>query len=120
MCPVVGSWLGKDYTAKAAGVLETELTAAGIPHDLKVYPAPSTRSSTTNCGSTTLPRRRTRGSGCWPSSPTMSKARRDRRKPLEAEQRRKPNAAAMMRAVPTFPGVGRSQRRVVVHVPLRR
>jgi carboxymethylenebutenolidase len=38
MCPVVGSWPGKDFTSKAAGVLETELTAAGIPHDLKVYP----------------------------------------------------------------------------------
>jgi len=38
MCPVVGSWPGKDITTRAAGVLETELTAAGIPHDLKVYP----------------------------------------------------------------------------------
>jgi carboxymethylenebutenolidase len=38
MCPVVGSWPGKDFTTKAAGVLDTELTAAGIPHDLKVYP----------------------------------------------------------------------------------
>jgi len=38
MCPVVGSWPDKDFTTKAAGVLETELTAAGIPHDLKVYP----------------------------------------------------------------------------------
>jgi len=38
MCPVVGSWPGKDFTTKAAGVLETELTAAGIPPDLKVYP----------------------------------------------------------------------------------
>jgi len=38
MCPVVGSWPDKDITTKAAGVLETELTAAGIPHDLKVYP----------------------------------------------------------------------------------
>lgn len=38
LCPVVGSWPGKDITTKAAGVLETELTAAGIPHDLKVYP----------------------------------------------------------------------------------
>jgi hypothetical protein len=31
----VGSWPGKDFTTKAAGVLETELTAARIPHDLK-------------------------------------------------------------------------------------
>jgi len=38
LCPVVGSWPGKDITTKAAGILETELTAAGIPHDLKVYP----------------------------------------------------------------------------------
>lgn len=38
LCPVVGSWPGKDITTRAAGVLETELTAAGIPHDLKVYP----------------------------------------------------------------------------------
>jgi carboxymethylenebutenolidase len=38
MCPVVGSWPDKDFTTKAAGVLETELTAASIPHDLKVYP----------------------------------------------------------------------------------
>lgn len=38
MCPVVGSWPGHDFTTKAAGVLEVELSAAGIPHDLKVYP----------------------------------------------------------------------------------
>jgi len=37
LCPVVGSWPDKDITTKAARVLETELTAAGIPHDLKVY-----------------------------------------------------------------------------------
>jgi carboxymethylenebutenolidase len=37
LCPVVGSWPGKDFTTKAAGVLEAELTAAGIPHDLKIY-----------------------------------------------------------------------------------
>jgi carboxymethylenebutenolidase len=35
MCPVVGSWPGKDFTTKAAGVLETDLTSAGIPHDLE-------------------------------------------------------------------------------------
>jgi dienelactone hydrolase len=35
---VVGSWPDHDFTTKAAGVLETELTAAGIRHDLKVYP----------------------------------------------------------------------------------
>jgi carboxymethylenebutenolidase len=38
LCPVVGSWPGKDFTTKTAGVLETRLTAAGIPHDLKIYP----------------------------------------------------------------------------------
>lgn len=38
LCPVVGSWPGRDFTTKAAGVLETELTAAGVAHDLKVYP----------------------------------------------------------------------------------
>lgn len=38
LCPVVGSWPGKDFTTKAAKILETELTAAGVPHDLKVYP----------------------------------------------------------------------------------
>jgi carboxymethylenebutenolidase len=38
LCPVVGSWPGQDITTKAAGVLEERLTAAGIPHDLKVYP----------------------------------------------------------------------------------
>jgi carboxymethylenebutenolidase len=38
LCPVVGSWPGKDITTKAAGVLETGLTEAGVPHDLKVYP----------------------------------------------------------------------------------
>lgn len=38
MCPVVGSWPAKDFTTKAAGVLETELTAAGVAHDLKIYP----------------------------------------------------------------------------------
>jgi len=38
LCPVVGSWPDKDFTTKAAGILETELTAAGTPHDLKVHP----------------------------------------------------------------------------------
>ena len=38
MCPVVGSWPDKDITTGAAAVLETELSAAGTPHDLKVYP----------------------------------------------------------------------------------
>jgi carboxymethylenebutenolidase len=38
MCPVVGSWPDRDISTGAAGTLETELTAAGIAHDLKVYP----------------------------------------------------------------------------------
>jgi carboxymethylenebutenolidase len=38
MCPVVGSWPDRDVSTGAAAVLETELTIASIPHDLKVYP----------------------------------------------------------------------------------
>jgi carboxymethylenebutenolidase len=38
LCPVVGSWPDKDFTTKAAAILETKLTDAGVPHDLKVYP----------------------------------------------------------------------------------
>ena len=38
LCPVVGSWPGRDLTTRTAGVLETRLTAVGVPHDLKVYP----------------------------------------------------------------------------------
>jgi len=38
LCPVVGSWPDNDFTTKAAGILETELTAAGVPYDIKVYP----------------------------------------------------------------------------------
>lgn len=38
LCPVVGSWPDRDFTTKAAAILETELTEAGVPHDLKVYP----------------------------------------------------------------------------------
>lgn len=37
-CPVVGSWPDKDFTTGAAGTLETELTSAGVAHDIKVYP----------------------------------------------------------------------------------
>ena len=40
MCPVVGSWPGRDVTTRSAAVLESALTAAGIPHDIKVYPGP--------------------------------------------------------------------------------
>jgi len=38
LCPVVGSWPEKDFTSGAAGILETELTRAGVAHDLKLYP----------------------------------------------------------------------------------
>lgn len=38
LCPVVGSWPAKDFTSKAAGILETELSVAGVPHDLRIYP----------------------------------------------------------------------------------
>jgi carboxymethylenebutenolidase len=38
MCPVVGSWPGRDITTRSAAVLEDRLTAVGIPHDVKVYP----------------------------------------------------------------------------------
>jgi carboxymethylenebutenolidase len=38
LCPVVGSWPDKDLTTGAAAILENELTAAGVAHDLKVYP----------------------------------------------------------------------------------
>ena len=38
LCPVVGSWPGRDFTTKTAGILETELTAAGSAYDLKIYP----------------------------------------------------------------------------------
>ena len=38
LCPVVGSWPEKDFTSGAAGTLETELTSAGVAHDLKLYP----------------------------------------------------------------------------------
>lgn len=38
LCPVVGSWPEKDFTSGAAGALETELTATGVAHDLKLYP----------------------------------------------------------------------------------
>jgi len=38
LCPVVGSWPEKDFTSGAVGTLETELTSAGVAHDLKLYP----------------------------------------------------------------------------------
>ena len=38
LCPVVGSYPEKDFTARAAKALEKELTASNIEHDIKVYP----------------------------------------------------------------------------------
>lgn len=37
-CPVVGSYPEKDPTAKHGAALEAELSAAGIPNDIQVYP----------------------------------------------------------------------------------
>ncbi len=39
MCPVVGSWPGKDFTTKAAAKIDVQLSAVGTPHDVKVYQA---------------------------------------------------------------------------------
>jgi carboxymethylenebutenolidase len=38
LCPVVGSWPDRDFTSGAVEILESELTAAGTSHDLKIYP----------------------------------------------------------------------------------
>ena len=38
MCPVVGSYPEKDFTAAAGRGLDAELTRRDIPHDIKVYP----------------------------------------------------------------------------------
>jgi carboxymethylenebutenolidase len=38
LCPVVGSYPGKDFTARSGRRLDAELTAAGVTHDIKVYP----------------------------------------------------------------------------------
>ena len=38
LCPVVGSWPARDITTGAASTLEVALAAAGVPHDLKLYP----------------------------------------------------------------------------------
>lgn len=37
-CPIVGSYPGRDLTARAAKALEGALSQADIPHDLKTYP----------------------------------------------------------------------------------
>ena len=38
LCPVVGSYPGRDFTARAGRRLEGALTRYGIPHNIKVYP----------------------------------------------------------------------------------
>lgn len=38
LCPVVGSYPEKDFTAPAGRQLDTFLTSANIQHDIKVYP----------------------------------------------------------------------------------
>ena len=38
MCPVVGSYPGKDFTARSGRKLEARLAKLGVAHDIKVYP----------------------------------------------------------------------------------
>ncbi len=38
LCPVVGSYPEKDFTAKQGRKLDADLTKANVPHDIKVYP----------------------------------------------------------------------------------
>jgi len=38
LCPVVGSYPEKDFTAKAGRQLDVELDRYEIPHDIKIYP----------------------------------------------------------------------------------
>jgi carboxymethylenebutenolidase len=38
LCPVVGSYPGKDFTARGGRRLEARLDAYGITHDIKIYP----------------------------------------------------------------------------------
>ena len=38
LCPVVGSYPGKDFTASAGRKLDVELTTHKVPHDIKIYP----------------------------------------------------------------------------------
>jgi carboxymethylenebutenolidase len=38
LCPVVGSYPEKDFTARGARALDKELAAANIEHDIKIYP----------------------------------------------------------------------------------
>jgi carboxymethylenebutenolidase len=38
LCPVVGSYPGRDFTARAGRALDAALTRSGIEHDIKIYP----------------------------------------------------------------------------------
>ena len=38
MCPVVGSYPGRDFTAKSGHNLEQRLGELNVPHDIKIYP----------------------------------------------------------------------------------
>lgn len=38
LCPVVGSYPGKDFTARSGLALERELERSGIANDIKIYP----------------------------------------------------------------------------------
>lgn len=37
-CPIVGSYPGRDFTARAARKLEAKLDQFNVPHDIKIYP----------------------------------------------------------------------------------
>ncbi len=38
LCPVVGSYPGKDFTTKSGQQLDMLLDGYGVPHDIKIYP----------------------------------------------------------------------------------
>ena len=38
LCPVVGSYPGRDFTARSGRKLDTRLSEAGVVHDIKIYP----------------------------------------------------------------------------------
>jgi carboxymethylenebutenolidase len=38
LCPVVGSYPGRDFTARGARRLDARLTEYGVVHDIKIYP----------------------------------------------------------------------------------
>jgi carboxymethylenebutenolidase len=38
LCPVVGSYPAKDFTANSGRALDVELTKHGVAHDIKIYP----------------------------------------------------------------------------------